>query len=106
MCSKCCFSWTNEYPNVFVSAKCSQMNVQINLFDYIFYEWRFEYICPCSTITNEYTNLFEEQILTKYFCKIKEIYFLNEFVSAIVYLKWVPSAENIFFSSSYKDFMI
>ena len=44
VCSKYCFSLTNEYPNVFVSAKYSQMNVQIYLVDYIF--------------TNECSNIF------------------------------------------------
>ena len=47
------------------------MNVQIYLFDYIFYEWMFENIHPSSIIINEDTNKFEKQILTEYLDKIK-----------------------------------
>ena len=71
VCRECNHSLMNEYPNVFVSAKYLRMNVRIYSFDYVFYKCLFKYFCPCSIITNEFTNIFEEPILTKYFCQIK-----------------------------------
>ena len=44
VCSECFFFLTNEYPNTFVSANYSQMNVRINLVVQIF--------------MNEYPNIF------------------------------------------------
>ena len=44
VCSECHLSLTNEYPNIFVTANYSQMNVQINSVVYIF--------------TNECPNIF------------------------------------------------
>ena len=41
VCSKCFFSLTNEYPNIFVAANYSQMNVLIYSVVYIFTN-----VCP------------------------------------------------------------
>ena len=44
MCSECNFSLTNEYPNIFVSANYSRMNVRIYL--------------VVKNFVNEYPNIF------------------------------------------------
>ena len=51
MCSKCHFSLTNEYPNIFVTANYSQMNVRIHSAVYIF--------------TNEFPNIFVHVVYSR-----------------------------------------
>ena len=51
MCSECHFSLTNEYPNLFVTAKYSRMNVRIYSVGYIF--------------TNECPNIFVDVVYSR-----------------------------------------
>ena len=46
VCSECHYSWTNEYPNIFVGANYSQMNVRIYSVVKNVHEWISEYIRP------------------------------------------------------------
>ena len=52
MCSKCHFSLTNEYPNIFVAANYSRMNVQIYSVVYIFTKE-----CPNIFVHVEYSRM-------------------------------------------------
>ena len=74
MCSECHFSLTNEYPNIFVTANYSRMNVRIYSAVYIF--------------TNECPNIFVHVLYSQMNIQIysNEKYLLNSMANEY---KWI-----------------